>query len=78
LIGGVNNEHQDKHIWGDNLKIFVIGTRGIPYIPGGVEKHCQELYPLMVKMGHQVLVATRKPYILREKEIWNNVTQTCQ
>jgi len=70
----VENGHQDKPIWGENLKIFVTGTRGIPYIPGGVEKHCQELYPLIVKMGHQVLVATRRPYILTEKKTWNNVT----
>ena len=29
------------------MKIFVTGTRGIPDIPGGVEKHCPELYPLI-------------------------------
>ncbi len=44
------------------MKIFVTGTRGIPNIPGGIETHCQELYPRMVKMGHEVTIATRKPY----------------
>ena len=55
------------------MKIFVTGTRGIPAIPGGVEKHCQELYPLIAKMGHDVWVATRKPYILKECDNWNRV-----
>lgn len=45
------------------MKIFVTGTRGIPNIPGGVEKHCQELYPLIASQGHEVLLATRKPYV---------------
>ena len=55
------------------MKIFVTGTRGIPDIPGGVEKHCQMLYPLISKMGHEVFVATRKPYVLNKKDIWNRV-----
>lgn len=49
------------------------GTRGIPDIPGGVEKHCQELYPLIAQMGHDVFVATRKPYVSKRFDEWNNV-----
>lgn len=45
------------------MKIFVTGTRGIPDIPGGVESHCQKLYPLIVKQGHQVKLSRRKPYV---------------
>ena len=33
------------------MKIFVIGTRGIPDILGGVETHCQELFPRIAEMG---------------------------
>jgi Domain of unknown function (DUF1972). len=55
------------------MKIFVTGTRGIPDIPGGVEKHCQELYPLIAQMGHEVFVATRKPYVSKGLEEWNGV-----
>jgi alpha-maltose-1-phosphate synthase len=44
------------------MKIFITGTRGIPDIPGGVEKHCQELYPRIAAKGHTVLVSRRKPY----------------
>ncbi len=45
------------------MKIFVAGTRGIPDISGGVEKHCQELYPLIAARGHEVFIATRKSYV---------------
>jgi len=26
------------------MNVFVVGTRGIPHIQGGVETHCEELY----------------------------------
>ncbi|MCI5130602.1 MAG: glycosyltransferase [Candidatus Electrothrix sp. EH2] len=59
------------------MKIFVTGTRGIPDIPGGVEKHCQELYPLIVLAGHEVILATRKPYIQQHNlKEWRGV-QLC-
>ena len=48
------------------MRIFVTGTRGIPNIPGGVESHCQQLYPLIVKQGHDVKLSRRKPYVLAE------------
>ena len=38
------------------MKIAVVGTRGIPDIQGGVETHCQELYPRLAAMGHDVTV----------------------
>lgn len=31
------------------MKITVLGTRGIPDVLGGVETHCQHLYPQLVK-----------------------------
>ena len=55
------------------MKIFVTGTRGIPEIPGGVEKHCQELYPLIAAMGHEVIVATRTPYVIEKKSTWKGL-----
>jgi hypothetical protein len=44
------------------MKIFVTGTRGIPDIPEGVEKHCQELYPRIAARGHEVILSTRSSY----------------
>jgi len=55
------------------MKIFVTGTRGIPNIPGGVEKHCQELYPLIAAHGHEVILATRTPYVTKQQPDWNNI-----
>lgn len=45
------------------MKIVVLGTRGIPNIQGGVETHCQELYPRLVKLGCEVTLVTRKSYV---------------
>lgn len=45
------------------MKVIVIGTRGIPNILGGVETHCEELYPRLVKMGCDVTVVRRSCYI---------------
>lgn len=45
------------------MKIVVVGTRGIPDIPGGVETHCQQLYPRLVKLGCDVTVMRRTPYL---------------
>lgn len=45
------------------MKIFVCGTRGIPNIPGGVETHCESLYPKLVTLGVNVTIARRSAYI---------------
>ena len=55
------------------MRIFVTGTRGIPDIPGGVEKHCQELYPRIAAKGHEVFVATRSCYVARQRDHWRGV-----
>lgn len=43
------------------MKIDVIGTRGFPGIQGGVERHCERLYPLMENV--KIRVFRRKPFI---------------
>ncbi len=48
------------------IKICVIGTRGFPDIQGGVEKHCESLYPVIAGMGCFVKVFRRLPYINSE------------
>ena len=45
------------------MKVIVLGTRGIPNILGGIETHCQELYPRLVKLGCEVTLITRKSYV---------------
>lgn len=44
------------------MKIAVVGTRGIPDIQGGIETHCQHLYPRLVKMGVDVTIYARSCY----------------
>lgn len=48
------------------MKIVVTGTRGIPDVLGGVETHCQELYPRLAAMGHDVTVIRRSCYVDNE------------
>jgi glycosyltransferase involved in cell wall biosynthesis len=55
------------------MKIFVTGTRGIPGIPGGIEKHCEELYPRIANKGYDVILATRSCYVSDENREWNGV-----
>jgi glycosyltransferase involved in cell wall biosynthesis len=50
-----------KHLT-NYMKIVVLGTRGIPHIQGGVETHCEELYPRLVKLGCKVTLITRRTY----------------
>jgi len=45
------------------MKIVVVGTRGIPHIQGGIETRCEELYPRLVKLGYDVTVVRRSPYV---------------
>ena len=45
------------------MNILVLGTRGIPNIQGGVETHCQELYPRILELNCNVTVLTRTPYV---------------
>ena len=44
------------------MKIAVLGTRGIPDIMGGIETHCQQLYPRIVERGAMVVIFARKAY----------------
>lgn len=45
------------------MRIVVTGTRGIPGIQGGVETHCEELYPRIAALGHEVTVIRRSCYL---------------
>ena len=45
------------------LKIVVTGTRGIPNIMGGVETHCEELFPRIAAKGYDVAIIRRTNYV---------------
>jgi glycosyltransferase involved in cell wall biosynthesis len=44
------------------MKIVVTGTRGIPNIMGGIETHCEELFPRIARYGYDVTVVRRVGY----------------
>ncbi|GAB7197160.1 hypothetical protein OS31_13540 [Dickeya oryzae] len=45
-------------------KITVLGTRGIPNVLGGVETHCQNLYPtIKQQFDVDICVLARSPYV---------------
>ncbi len=55
------------------MKIVVTGTRGIPNIMGGVETHCEELFPRIAKRGFDVTVIRRTDYVKDDLKEWNGV-----
>ena len=55
------------------MKIVVTGTRGIPNIMGGVETHCEELFPRIAKRGFDVTVIRRTNYVKDDLKEWKGV-----
>lgn len=44
------------------IKVAVLGTRGIPNVQGGIETHCQHLFPRLAKLGFDVTLFARIGY----------------
>ena len=55
------------------MKIVVTGTRGIPNIMGGVETHCEELFPRIAARGVDVTVIRRSSYVRDNLTEWKGV-----
>ncbi len=55
------------------MKIVVTGTRGIPNVMGGVETHCEELFPRVAKRGFDVTIVRRSNYVKDDLTEWNGV-----
>lgn len=55
------------------IKIVVTGTRGFPGIQGGVETHCEHLYPHLVEQGCDISVFTRLPYVDVHRETFKGI-----
>ncbi|MDR2118110.1 MAG: glycosyltransferase family 4 protein [Tannerellaceae bacterium] len=47
--------------------IYVFGTRGFPGVQGGVEKHCEYLYPEL-SGKYEIVVFRRKPYLPEKRD----------
>ena len=55
------------------MKIVVTGTRGIPDIMGGVETHCEQLFPRLAALGLDVTVVRRQSYVSDSLTEWKGV-----
>ena len=55
------------------MRIVVTGTRGIPNIMGGVETHCEELFPRIASRGFDVTLIRRTNYVYDDLTEWNGV-----
>ena len=53
------------------MKIVITGTRGIPNILGGVETHCEELFPRLAALGFDVTIVRRSCYLSENNKINN-------
>lgn len=70
------------------MKITVTGTRGIPDVLGGVESHCQHLYPeIKAQYDTEICVIARSPYVsyqnseykgVQTKSIWTPKKQSLE
>jgi len=57
------------------VRIAVLGIKGILGVYGGAEKHCKELYKRIARLGGNVTVFTRAPYVPRSRRTsrWNGI-----
>jgi len=65
-MGVIKNEKR-----AENTTIMVLGLRGFPNVPGGVETHAENLYPLIASMGIKVICVTRSPY--HDQQSWAGI-----
>jgi len=56
---------------GEPLKVAMVGSRGIPHIYGGIERHVAEISVRLAQRGHRVTIFGRSPY--SKKGIINGV-----
>lgn len=55
------------------MRIAVTGTRGVPHIMGGVETHCENLFPRLADMGADVVILRRATYVSDNLKEWEGV-----
>jgi glycosyltransferase involved in cell wall biosynthesis len=49
------------------LRIMVLGLRGVIDVQGGIETHARRLYPLLARLGLNIEIIQRSPYFPRER-----------
>ena len=58
------------------MKIAVLGLRGMPDVMGGIETHCEQLYPRMLKLAPElnITVLARSPYVPKGTISYKGIT----
>lgn len=56
------------------IRVMILGLRGFPDVQGGVEKHVEQLAPLLVEFGCAVDVIVRAPYVAAGTREWRGVS----
>jgi len=49
------------------VRIAVLGLRGFPNVQGGIETHCENLYPRLAALGYNIRVYGRRHYLKTKK-----------
>lgn len=49
------------------MKVMVLGVRGMLNLQGGVETHAEQLYERLARLGWEVIVLVRSPYVSRRR-----------
>ncbi|MGH8138274.1 MAG: glycosyltransferase family 4 protein [Steroidobacteraceae bacterium] len=50
-----------------DMKVMVLGVRGIPNVQGGVETHAEQLYQRLAERGCEIEVLVRTPFVPKEQ-----------
>ncbi len=56
----------------DKYTVVISGTRGIPNILGGIETHCEELYPRIKQISNLNIILIRRSSYISDKNKINN------
>ena len=49
------------------MKVMVLGVRGMLNLQGGIETHAEQLYDRLVRLGWDVEVLVRTPYVSKQR-----------
>lgn len=55
------------------MKLAVLGLRGIPQVPGGIETHCEALYSRIAKLDCSITLIGRRGYIPSESYTYSGI-----
>jgi glycosyltransferase involved in cell wall biosynthesis len=58
------------------MKICVVGLRGVPGVMGGIESHCEQIFPRLVEMAanYDLTIVGRRPYLAGGANAYRGLT----